>query len=49
MLGRLVADLMLDTERSAMMGTLGRERICERFDWQVVADRSAELFRSIGS
>ena len=54
--GRFVADLasaingvLHDPARAAAMGAAGRRVALERFAWSAIAERTAEVYRSVGS
>ena len=46
-LGRRLAELLAAPERLAEMGRKGRERIETEYDWERVADRTAELYEAL--
>jgi len=46
-LGAAVADLLADPDRAAAMGRAGRERAVAEFDWDAIARRTLEVYRSV--
>jgi starch synthase len=42
-----VSDLLADPGRAAAMGRAGRERAVAEFDWDAIARRTAEVYRSV--
>jgi starch synthase len=42
-----VADLLADPGRAAAMGRAGRERAVAEFDWDAIARRTEEVYRSV--
>jgi starch synthase len=44
-LAQRLNDLVRDPDRARAMGTLGRERVLERFTWSAVAQRTLDLYR----
>lgn len=46
-LAQRVNELLADPARAAAMGRAGRERAVREFSWSTVAQRTAELYRSV--
>jgi alpha-maltose-1-phosphate synthase len=44
-LAERIDELIADPERAHAMGTAGRRRVVEHFDWAVIAERTAALYR----
>jgi phosphatidylinositol alpha-1,6-mannosyltransferase len=44
-LAKVVADLLMDSERRGRMGRAGRDWMVERFDWDVLSRRAERIFR----
>jgi glycosyltransferase involved in cell wall biosynthesis len=48
-LGRRLAELLPDASRRHGMGVAARDRIAREYDWERVADRTIEVYRSLGA
>jgi starch synthase len=46
-LGAAIGGLAADPERARRFGAAGRKRVIERFSWSAIAERTAELYRSL--
>ena len=42
-----VNELLRDPDRARGMGRAGRERVIEHFAWPAIAERTAQLYRSV--
>jgi len=46
-LGARIAELMADADRARRFGEAGRRRVVEHFSWAAIAERTAELYRTL--
>jgi alpha-maltose-1-phosphate synthase len=46
-LARAINELLADPDRATAMGRAGRQRAVDRFSWDVVAQRTLEVYRSV--
>lgn len=48
-LARVLTEVTSDVERARQMGRAGRQRAEDQFSWETIAERTVEVYRSVGA